>query len=246
VHIVESGDTLFGIALLYNVSADQIRALNAGSLGTNDIIVPGQELVISLPSETPVPTPLPPPPTSAPENPETSAPEVPEVNTGGASICVLAYYDQNNNTFRDDEATEYLSPSAEFTVADASSGTIVAQYTSDGVSEPHCFTGLTPGAYRVILNPPAGFVPSGQAEWPVAVAEGTSLDIQFGITRGEGENLPPDETTDPPTENEENNESSGGSGASRVAATLAKIGGIVILALAAGAGVLFVLNRRRI
>ncbi len=245
VHIVESGDTLFGIALTYNVSADQIRALNAGSLGANDVIVPGQELVISLPSETPIPPTLPPAPTAEPENPSPSETEPEESNTGGASICVLAYYDENNNSFRDDEGVEYLVPSAEFTVADATSGAVVNQYTSDGVNEPHCFTGLTPGAYRVILQTAAGFTPSGQAEWPVAVAEGTSLDIQFGVLRGEGGNPSPADPGDPAAESEDNNESSGGSTASRVVANLAKIGGIIILALAAGAAVLFVLNRRR-
>jgi LysM repeat protein len=245
VHIVESGDTLFGIALIYNVPADQIRALNAGSLGANDIIVPGQELVISLPSETPVPTPMPPPPTVPPENPDTPATEPEESSTGGAAICVLAYYDENNNSFRDDETVEHLVPSTQFTVADATSGAVVAQYTSDGVSEPHCFTELVPGAYRVILEADTGFTPSGQSEWPVAVAEGTSLDIQFGVVRDEAENSPSGETTDPATETEEGNESSGGSTATRVVANLARVAGIIILALAAGAAVLFVLNRRR-
>ncbi|MCP4538223.1 MAG: LysM peptidoglycan-binding domain-containing protein [Chloroflexi bacterium] len=245
VHIVESGDTLFGIALDYNVPADQIRTLNAGSLGSNDVIVPGQELVISLPSETPVPTTLPPPPSPTPENPDAPVTEPEENNTGGAAICVLAYYDENGNSFRDDQAIEHLVPSAQFRVADdTASGTIVAQYTSDGVSEPHCFTGLAPGAYRVILEAAAGFNPSGQAEWPVAVAEGTSLDIQFGVVRGEGENPSPNESTDPATENQESDGSSDSSTAGRVVANLAKIGGILVLALAAGAAVLFVLKRR--
>ena len=241
VHIVESGDTVFGIALMYNVSADQIRTLNAGSLGTNDIIVPGQALVISLPSETPTPLPAPPTPTS--EIPATSVAEAPGGGAGGASICVLAYHDRNNNTFRDDETTEELLPYAEFTVADASGAT--AQYTSDGVREPHCFTELVPGTYRVILNTPAGYTPNGPAEWPVAVAEGTSLDIQFGVVRGEGESSPPDESPDPTPENEDGNESGSGSTASRILATLAKISGIIVLLLAVGVAVLFVLNRRR-
>jgi LysM repeat protein len=239
VHIVESGDTLFGIALMYGVSVDQIRTLNAGSLGANDIIVPDQALVISLPSETPTPTPLPAPPTAVPESRETSAAEAP----GGASICVLAYHDRNSNTLRDDEVTEELIPQAEFTVADASGS--VAQYTSDGVREPHCFTGLAPGTYRVILNAPSGYTPSGQAEWPVAVAEGTSLDIQFGVVRGEGDDSPPGETTGPETGNEESDEPSGSSTVSRVLATLAKISGIIVLAFAGAIAVLYVVNRRR-
>jgi LysM repeat protein len=238
VHVVQSGDTLFGIALMYGVDLDQIRQLNASSLGSSDIIVPGQELVISLPKETPVPTPLPAPPTPTPAS---------ESDTGtaglagGASICVQAYHDRNSDTFRD-EATEELLPNAEFTLADASGA--VDRYTSDGISEPHCFTGLAGGAYRVIQSSPPGYEPTGPAEWPVAVAEGTSLDIQFGNKRGEG----PDtsgEATEPVPASEGSDEPASGSPLSRTFATVAKVSGILVLILAAGVAVLFVLNRRR-
>jgi LysM repeat protein len=237
VHIVESGDTLFGIALMYSVDVNQIRQLNASSLGSNDIIRPGQALVISIPSETLTPTPLPAPPTPVPNSPATSVAEA----EGGASICVLAYHDRDGSTFRDDATTEELLPNAEFTIADASG--VVARYTSDGIHEPHCFTGLTPGAYRVILSPPSGYTPSGPAEWPVAVAEGTSLDIQFGNVRNE--NTSPDETSKLTPADEEDNEPASSSTASRILATVAKVSGIMVLVLAVGVAVLFVLNRRR-
>ena len=240
VHIVQSGDTLFGIALMYGVDPDQIRSLNATSLGANDLIWPGQELVISLPSETPTPTqpPEPPTPTPVPGGPAT------EPGAGGASICVLAYHDRNGDTFRDGE-TEELLPNAEFTLADASG--VLDRYTSDGISEPYCFTGLVPGTYRVIQNAPPGYEPSGQAELPVAVAEGTSLPIQVGNVRG-GDPADPDETTGPTTPlNEQDDEpASGNSAMSSVFATVAKVSGILVLVLAAGVAVLFVLNRRRV
>jgi LysM repeat protein len=255
VHVVESGDTIFGIALIYGVDADQIRKLNAGSIGANDMIHPGQELVITLPSGQPTATPLPPPPTpeptpaegnpAAPEAeaaPETGA-EVAEAEpTGGASICVLAYHDRNGNTFRDDTQTEELLPNVEFTLADASG--VVNRYASDGVHEPHCFTALVPGAYRVIQNSPPGYATSGPAEWTVAVAEGTSLDIQFGNVRS-GDAPLPEEVTEPTPENGEEDNSNTSSTARRVFATVAKISGIMVLILASGVAVLFVLNRRR-
>jgi LysM repeat protein len=239
VHIVQSGDTLFGIALMYGVDLDQIRQLNASALGSSDIIVPGQELVISLPSETPTPTPLPAPPTPTPASGAGSSGT--EGGAGGASICVLAYHDRNGDTFRDEE-TEELLPNAEFTLADASG--VVDRYTSDGISEPYCFTGLAGGAYRVIQNSPPGYVPNGPAEWPVAVAEGTSLDIQFGSMRSESAEAP-GEATEPVPGSEEGNEPDTGSTLSRTFATVAKVSGILVLILAAGVAVLFVLNRRR-
>jgi len=238
VHIVEAGDTLFGIALMYDVPVDQIRELNSGTLGPNDLIQIGQELVISLPSVTPTPTPLPAPPTLAPTPVPGDA--VAEAEGGGASICVLAYHDRNGDTFRD-EGTEELLPNAEFTVADASG--VIDRYTSDGVHEPHCFAGLAAGTYRVIQNSPPGYEPSGPAEWPVALAEGTSFNFQFGNVRSENPETPGEAPTSAP-ENEDTNGSSNGSIGS-IFATVAKVSGIMVLILAAGVAVLFVLNRRR-
>lgn len=245
VHIVEAGDTLYGIALRYGVSVDQLRTLNAGSIGPNDLIQVGQELVISLPAQTP--TPLPPPPTATPESPPTATPAGEGTGTGGgavggASICVLAYHDRNSNTFRDDATNEELLPNAEITVANDSGA--VARYLSDGIHEPHCFTGLTPGAYRVILKPPAGYVPSGYAEWSVAVAEGTTLDIQFGIVRGAQEETviaqEPTPTREGSSPRQENKASSVG-----ILVILARIGGITLLLLAIALAVLFAISQRR-
>jgi len=222
VYIVEAGDTLFGIAMMYGVDADQIRELNAGSIGPNDLLEIGQKLVISLPSKT------------VPEN------AVAEVKSGGASICVLAYHDRNGDTFRNERAEE-LMPNAEFTVADASG--VVDRYTSDGVHEPHCFTGLAPGAYQVIQNAPPGYESSGPAERPVVVAEGTSLDIQFGNARSESPETPGEAPT-PASESE--GESGSDSGAiSRIFATVAKVTGILMLILVAGVAILFVALKRR-
>ncbi len=244
VHIVEPGDTLYGIALMYNVDVNQIRALNAGSIGPNDLIQVGQELVISLPAQTP--TPLPPPPTATPEITPSSAPETGGGGTGageGASICVLAYHDRNKNTFRDDATNEELLPSAEITVADNSGA--VARYLTDGVHEPHCFTSLAPGAYRVILKPPTNYAPSGYAEWSVAVAEGTTLEIQFGIVRSEQEE---GTTTQESTQASTNEETAreGDSSTDGVFIIIARIGGIVLLLFAAALAVLFALSQRRV
>jgi nucleoid-associated protein YgaU len=246
VHIVQSGDTLSGIAMMYNKTVDQIRELNATSLGANNLIQPGQEIVIDLPSTTPTPTPLPAPPTAEPTAAAVSEnPEQPE-NTGGAAICVLAYHDRNRNLYRDDPTTEEVIPNVEFVVANPSGA--VAQHISDNSPDPHCFTGLESGAYRVLMKPPAGYEVSGQAEWPVAVTEGASLDVQFGAIQVEGAETDPEieENVDPTTENEEEEENPPNtSRTSRAIATLSKIGGIVVLLLAGAIAVFFAFNRQR-
>jgi len=248
VHVVESGDTLFGIALEYGVSVDQIRQLNAGSID-GDIISIGQELVISMPAQapTPLPAPLTPEPTTVADKPDTpDSPDVPvsePAGDGTASICILAYHDRNGDTFQDPESEELL-PNAHFSVADASG--VIAEYDSDGISEPYCFTGLAAGAYRVIGEAPAGYRVSGPVERSVALSDGALMDLQFGNARDEGavletssgsaEEANPDATQ--PTE--ENSTLP-----ARLLSIVAKAAGILVLVLAAGVAVLFFITRQR-
>jgi LysM repeat protein len=263
VHIVEEGDTLFGIALQYDVSPDQLRELNAGSLGPNDMLQIGQEIVVSLPDEEATPTELP-SPTPTLESDEEATPEGEgeggenggeetegeggqENTEEGSSVCVLAYHDRNSDTFRDPNGEELL-PNAEFTIANASG--VIDNYTSDGVSEPYCFTGLAPGAYRVIQTAPPGYEPSGSTERDVALSENTSLELQFGNARSEetesgeaGESTESAEATE--GSSNENTNSDGGSSFSNILSIVARVAGVMVLILAAAIAVLFVLTQRR-
>jgi LysM repeat protein len=248
VHIVESGDTIFGIALEYGVTAEQIRELNAGSIGAGDIIAVGQELVITLPTQTLTPSPMPAPPTAEPTATPAAAEETEGSSTslgsGTASVCVLAYHDRNGDTFHNPD-TEELLPNVEIAVADASG--VLARYTTDGISEPYCFTGMNAGSYRVIQTPPPGYKASGPAEWPAALSEGAQIDLQFGNARDEDAATTAEETEAATEENPDEEGGGGGGGLSfkNITQTLAKIGGIMILVLALGVGILFVLTRRR-
>ncbi|MCP4594137.1 MAG: hypothetical protein GY842_25695, partial [bacterium] len=134
-------------------------------------------------------------------------------------------------------------PQIQFTLSGESGE--VGQYTSDGLNEPHCFTGLAPGAYQVKSAPPSGYTVSGQAERAVAVADGTSLDVQFGIIRGENPASAENPDAEPDTGGETGAEGSGGSSFGNFVAGAAKFIGILMLAVAAGGAVLFVLNQRR-
>ena len=68
VHVVQAGETLFGIALMYGVTLNQIRALNDLP---SDVLWVGQELVIAISGGTPIPTILP-TPTATPVPPTAS------------------------------------------------------------------------------------------------------------------------------------------------------------------------------
>lgn len=245
VHVVQSGETLSSIAYQYDMSVDMLQQLNAGSIGPNNLIRVGQELVISVPSEAPTATPLPQPPTATPQSEGETVPS-PTPAQEGASVCVLAFHDRNGDTVRDPDNEELL-PNVDFTLATTAG--VVAEYTSDGVNEPYCFTGLAPGSYRVIQQAPAGYQPTGLPEQNVALAEGTSFDLQFGNTR----------TTAAASSEEANQETSGAtsSGDESVADTngngwlgnvltnVARVAGVLVLILAGAIAVLFFLTRRR-
>lgn len=270
VHVVQTGDTLGGIALQYDISVDQLKQLNAGSIGDDNLIRTGQELVVSVPSAAPTSTPLPEPPTATPqpegsdsgesgesgdsgESSESSESGDSAEASDGASICVLAFHDRNGDTVRD-PANEELLPNVEFTLATASG--VSAQYTSDGVSEPYCFTGLAPGSYRVIQEAPAGYEATGLPEQNVALAEGTTFDLQFGNARTtaaaevEGSEEGESETTDASTSGSGGESASGGGGSesdllSKVLTNVARVAGVLVLILAGAIAVLFFLTRRR-
>jgi len=243
VHVVESGDTLSGIAQTYGVTVEQLRQLNAGSIGDNDLIIVDQELVVSVPGQQPGATPLPTQQPTATPMPASPTPEASPAPTASASasICVLAYHDRNGDTVRD-EATEELLPNAEFTVTGAPG--VSAAYTSDGISEPYCFTGLVAGSYHVVQTPPAGYAPSGQAEYDVSVTEGANLPLQIGNVRQEGPATTTAATVAAPGGGQGTGTSSG-STSGRVFATVAKVSGVLVLILVAGMAVLYFVTRRR-
>lgn len=246
VHVVESGDTLSSIALEYDMSVEELRELNAGTIGADNLIRTGQEIVISVPSEAPTATPVPETPTATAESGEEALPS-PTPETEGASVCVVAFHDRNGDTVRDPDSEELL-PNAEFTLS--SSSGVVAEYTSDGVSEPHCFTDLPAGSYRVAQRPPAGYQATGSAEQALAVAEGTSLDLEFGNARTateeeEEEEADPETGDGVPSEGESGTGTSGTDRLGTVLRSAARAAGILILILAGAIAVLFFLTRRR-
>ncbi|MFL7790946.1 MAG: LysM peptidoglycan-binding domain-containing protein [Anaerolineae bacterium] len=235
VYIVQSGDTLSLISQKTGVPVDQIRTLNASSIGDGYIIHVGQELVLSLPNKTPEPTA---PPT--PSEPEAVAEASSEEGAGGAkangaSICVLSFNDRNGDTFRD-EVIEELLPNAQITLANELGTT--NQYTTDGFNEPYCFTGLAAGSYRVVQTPPTSYVVSGTAEQLVAVTDGATINLAFGNVRSEDAA----DSTSPSDAGEGGDDS----GMRSVFSTVAKVSGVLVLLLCAGVAVLFFLNRRRV
>jgi len=238
VHIVQSGDTLFGIALQYNVALDELRRLNAGTLGQNDLLQIGQEIVISgapitLPTPTPKPTEA--APTVAPgETPAAPTQAAPAGDMAG--LCVSAYYDRNGDGFQQPES-EGLLPSA--VIALVGTAGPAGTYTTDGISEPYCFQNLQPGNYVLRQTPPAGYQAVGPGEWGVMLSGGQVSALQLGYARAAEatSEAQPTPVTETPTE-----EAAGG--LNKTLNTIVRISGIIVLLLLISVAALFFLSRR--
>lgn len=254
VHTVAAGDTLFGIAIQYGVDVDELRRLNAGSLGPNDMLQIGQEVVISgEPIEIPTPTPA--STEEAPiENPTAEAPAGGDVGgtaEGGGTLCVTAYHDQNGDMFRQSES-EALLPNVTLTLLGTNGP--AATYTTDGISEPYCFQGLAGGNYILRQSPPAGYLVNGPQEWGVLLGEAQVHSLSLGYARTDtevaavapgaaahldaGESLPTGEEA--VGEEAEGEEDGGG-----LLTTVLRVSGIIALVLALGVAGLFGYTRLR-
>ena len=105
--------------------------------------------------------------------------EPPPTPTTG-QICIQAYNDRNGDSQQGTD--ENLLAGVIFTLSDADGPR--ESYTTDGVSEPHCFPDLQPGSYSVSAKPPANYSATTEKTTVVALNGGMKTDISFGARRG--------------------------------------------------------------
>jgi hypothetical protein len=116
-----------------------------------------------------------PEPTPVPQvTPEVVA--VTELERTGASICLTAFDDPNENGIMD--SAEMLRPAVAFTISD--SETVISNYVTDGSNEPFCIQGLDPGNYNVTRSHLANENLTTPGNQSISLGEGTSIDLEFG------------------------------------------------------------------
>ncbi|MBI5566098.1 MAG: LysM peptidoglycan-binding domain-containing protein [Chloroflexi bacterium] len=182
VHIVQSGDTVFGLALQYDVSMDDILQLNG--LTKESYLLIGQELVIAGGQ-----------PGAAQPSPAASAAEVTPADLSSAAaveatptpaqiaavsktqLCVSAFTDLNGDGVL--AGGEALADGAIFHLTDAQ-GQLVLSYMTDGQSEPHCFTRLKPGTFDIQIEPAAGTIATSDRRWSITLDPGATINVNFG------------------------------------------------------------------
>ena len=192
VYVVQPGDTLYRIAGITGVSVDQIRSLNGL---TSDILSIGQRLIIvqgaAQPSATQTLAVATAAATSTGASPggtqasaTTQAPAGTQIAQatatviGTGTVCALLWNDNNGDGVRD--ATESLLPGGQIAVVEIATGKPVQAYTTDGVSEPHCFKDLLAGQYTVSFAAPAGYNATTGTATPLDVAAGSTSELEFG------------------------------------------------------------------
>jgi hypothetical protein len=208
VHVVQPGESMWVIAIRYaqamGMTAEEalpaIRALN------NDpaFIQPGDELLIIAASATPTAEPtaegagedavegeaadaaLTDEDTGAAvESDEEATGETTALEIAGAqpaevagTICVATFNDANADGQRNENETLVANAA----IAISLDGRTVATYITDGASEPYCFELAEAGSYQLQLYPPAGFGPTTEDNWAVAIGNGESYTVSFGLT----------------------------------------------------------------
>jgi hypothetical protein len=168
-YIVKTNDTCEGIALLNNISLDDLRSQNQLELGDCDNLTIGRKLLIAVvptaavtvgPSPTPtssLPTPIPP--------------------KGVGSICIYLFNDINGNAITETGETSLPGGQINITSADGSySGT--AATNSDNTAS--CFTDISEGEYTISVAIPEGYNATTTQNYVEILKAGDTATVNFG------------------------------------------------------------------
>lgn len=197
--IVQPGDTLIHIAAV--TCGDTIECLNkikALNPDAGRMLSLGQKIILGQAETVPVAatpaataavaeTPTPDPAAAAEPTVVTEPTAVPTVEptaeAPSGAICVQLYADLNGNGVLD--AGETSVNGGVFTILDTGSSSTLGTYTTGEKPEPYCFEKLPPANYRISLEAPAGYVATTRAEWELALAMGSTANLEFGAQQAE-------------------------------------------------------------
>lgn len=197
--IVEPGDTLIHIAAV--TCGDTIECLNkikALNPDAGRMLSLGQKIILGQAETVPVAatpaataavaeTPTPDPAAAAEATVVTEPTAVPTMEptaeAPSGAICVQLYADLNGNGVLD--AGETSVNGGVFTILDTGSSSTLGTYTTGEKPEPYCFEKLPPANYRISLQAPAGYVATTRAEWELALAMGSTANLEFGAQQAE-------------------------------------------------------------
>jgi hypothetical protein len=138
IYIVQEGDTLWRISAITGISLEELRRLN--TLTENDIILPGDRLLLGLggPAELP--------PTAGPAPTPTSDLPTPTPMIGIGNICVSVFDDTNGDALRQEEELDL--PGSAINISNRT-GTVSLSQGEGGGLIPRCYEDVVLGIYDI-------------------------------------------------------------------------------------------------
>ena len=186
--IVQPNDSLWGIAGRAGIGLTELLDLN--NLTEDALIQPGDRLIVAI-----VEPPASPTPEASPTLVATREPPTPTVTPPPGpvtAVCLVAFADENGNGER--EPAEPLQAGVAFTIF--TSEAVVANYVTDGISEPYCLTELEPGDYQITRSVGRAETLTNSGNRTVILAAGDQVMLGFGGLVGST----PQPTAVPPTQ----------------------------------------------
>ena len=174
-YVVQSGDSLFGVALKFNLTLDQLLALNPGLTRDSPLQV-GQTIVVGVATPTP-----------------TEAPTATPASAAGG-LCLIAFDDDNGDGRRDSDEPPVAG--VLFEVIDGN-GNSLARNTSAASDEPYCLSDLAAGRYTVNITSPSDRLPTTETSVLIGLLAGETFNVDFGSRAALTPTPPPVETPTP-------------------------------------------------
>jgi hypothetical protein len=166
--IVQPNDSLWSIAARSKLTLPELLQLN--DIEEDVVLQPGDLLLVGHVTPASTPTLDIPTATLLPPTAEVTATPL------RTAICMIAFEDINRDgTF---DPGEPLRSDVALTVFNDE--TVVANYISDGVSEPYCLEGLAEGTYHVTRSIGHNEILTTQGDWAMSLTYGSELDLAFG------------------------------------------------------------------
>ena len=189
VYTVAEGDSCLQVALLHNITVQQLRQFNT-RLDEDCTLTVGQSLVVGL-AQAEAPTAGP-----APTLPSPTVTATPV--SGTTEVCVLLFDDSNGDALR--QETEFGVDGGAVSLTNLNGSYSQTQSTSSAVDpdtlEPvrACFIDVPTGEYSVSMAVPDAYNPTMLVSYTLTVKAGDRASIDFGA---QSKTITVSETTEP-------------------------------------------------
>jgi len=181
VYIVQNGDSLWRISAVADIPLDELRLLN--NLGSDEVITPGQQLLLGLGGPAGVA------PTSGPPPTPTSELPTPTPGVGTGTICVLLYEDINGDSIRQEEEPSLPGGiinindrlgKVSFTIDTPSGGLSDVLFPDPEELGFTCFAELEKGEYNITAAIPDGYNATTRLSYAVQLLPEAENYYDFG------------------------------------------------------------------